>query len=281
MKTYLYYFTTLVSIVLISMGCEKEMMDYEGEDALYFDVRYSMDAHQFFTAVPFGSTLEDTMHIECQVMASGYPRNYDREFTVIANPDSTTAVNERDYRGLQNTYVIKAGECRTTIRFIAIRSAEMAEDTLVLQLKLQGGKHFKLLYTKYEDGPNNFSPIYNDKFSRNHDAAFHNIYLYDVMTQPKGWWKGLWGEFSATKWRLMMHLTETTFDDYSSILTTMPMARANTINDEVGKYLLEMAKSRETVVLDEDGTMMYVKAVQTLGGSSGWGAGTLPDDYFY
>ena len=98
MKTYLYYFTTLVSIVLISMGCEKEMMDYEGEDALYFDVRYSMDAHQFFTAVPFGSTLEDTMHIECQVMASGYPRNYDREFTVIANPDSTTAVNERDYR---------------------------------------------------------------------------------------------------------------------------------------------------------------------------------------
>ena len=34
-----------------------------------------------------------------------------------------------------------------------------------------------------------------------------------------------------------MHLTETTFDDYSSILTTMPMARANTINDEVGKYL--------------------------------------------
>ena len=28
MKTYLYYFTTLVSIVLISMGCEKEMMDY-------------------------------------------------------------------------------------------------------------------------------------------------------------------------------------------------------------------------------------------------------------
>ena len=43
MKTYLYYFTTLVSIVLISMGCEKEMMDYEGEDALYFDVRYSME----------------------------------------------------------------------------------------------------------------------------------------------------------------------------------------------------------------------------------------------
>lgn len=39
-------------------------------------------------------------------------------------------------------------------------------------------------------------------------------------------------------------------------------------------------KSRETVVLDEDGTMMYVKAVQTLGGSSGWGAGTKPEDYF-
>ena len=29
MKTYLYYFTTLVSIVLISMGCEKEMISGE------------------------------------------------------------------------------------------------------------------------------------------------------------------------------------------------------------------------------------------------------------
>lgn len=118
-----------------------------------------MDAHQFFTAVPFGSYFRRYSACRMSGHASGYPRNYDREFTVIANPDSTTAVNERDYRGLQNTYVIKAGECRTTIRFIAIRSAEMAEDTLVLQLKLQGGKHFKLLYTNYEDGPNNFSPI--------------------------------------------------------------------------------------------------------------------------
>ena len=41
-----------------------------------------------------------------------------------------------------------------------------------------------------------------------------------------------------------------------------------------------MAKSRETVILDEDGTMMYVSYVKTLGGSAAWAAGTKPEDYY-
>lgn len=280
MKKYLYYLNTLGVLFLTLSSCEKEMMDYEGEDALYFDVRSSLGAHEFFTAVPFGSTLEDTLNIECRVMASGYPRNYDREFTVIANSDSTTARNGLDYDGLQGTYVIKAGEQYTTIKLTTHRTAEMSNDTLVLQLKLQENKHFKLLYTDYEDNPNSFAPDDNDQFSNNHNAAFHNIYLYDVLTQPKGWWKGLFGEFSAKKWRLMMQLTETTFEDYNDILVTMPMMRAQVIDEKVGKYLLDMARSRETVVLEEDGTMMYTKAVKTLGGASAWAAGTKPEDYY-
>lgn len=36
--------------------------------------------------------------------------SYDREFNVIVNPDSTTAEKGRDYEGLTDIYVIKAGE---------------------------------------------------------------------------------------------------------------------------------------------------------------------------
>ena len=53
----------------------------------------------------------------------------------------------------------------------------MFGDTLRLQLKLLENEYFKLLYTDYEDGPNNFAPNDNKEFSNNHNAAFHNIYL--------------------------------------------------------------------------------------------------------
>ena len=61
-------------------------------------VRYSMDAHQFLRSVSFGSTLEDTMHIECQVMASGYLGIMIGVYVLLQIRISTTAVNERDYR---------------------------------------------------------------------------------------------------------------------------------------------------------------------------------------
>ena len=78
----------------------------------------------------------------------------------------------------------------------------------------------------------------------------------------------------------MLSGTGTVIDDYANITAAMPMNRANAIDEAFGKYLLEMAKSRETVVLDEDGTMMYTKAVKTLGGSSAWSAGMKPESYY-
>ena len=76
-----------------------------------------------------------------------------------------------------------------------------------------------------------------------------------------------------------MELTNTTVADYAD-KTVMPMPRAEAISQTVAAYLLEMAESRETVVLDEDGTMMFVSNVTTLGGSKGWAPFTKPEDYF-
>ena len=42
MRKYLYYLGILIALLLTLNSCEKEMMDYEGEDALYFDVRSSI-----------------------------------------------------------------------------------------------------------------------------------------------------------------------------------------------------------------------------------------------
>lgn len=286
MKKYVYNIFMLVAIGIMLPSCEKELMDYEGVDGLYFDVRYfpshiseSLWPHQYYTEAAFGSIMDDDIDIECKVMASGYPKSFDREFIVIANPDSTTAINGRDYEGLQDKYVIKAGETSTVVRLTAHRSAEMEGDTLRLQLKLQENEYFKLVYDNFEDRQGSYSPYENVAFSQNHNAAYHNIWLYDVMVQPGGWWAGLFGPFSAKKWRLMMEKTNTVIDDYASN-QTMPSPRAGAINESFAEYLLERAKNRETVEIDEDGTMMWVSAVNTLGGSDGWSRTTRPEDYY-
>ena len=68
----------------------------------------------------------------------------------------------------------------------------------------------------------------------------------------------------------MMQVTETTINDYDNLTVTMPMNRADAISEKFARYLLEMAKSRETVILDEDGTMMYVSYVKMCIRDSDW-----------
>ena len=50
----------LCMLLLLFVSCEKELMDYEGQDGLYFDVQYGKDwgdentwGHQIYTRVSF------------------------------------------------------------------------------------------------------------------------------------------------------------------------------------------------------------------------------------
>ena len=303
MKKHILIGCTLMGIFSLLTSCEKELMGYEGKDCLYFDVRRgathilpSLWGHQFYTDISFGTIVEDDVKLSLKVMASGTLKEYDRSFRLSVNNDSTTAISGVDFTGLQDEYIIKAGEASTEVKFTVHRSEQMNEDTLQLQLQLLPNEHFDLRYENYGDYPGVYSPTDNVAFSGNHDASIHNLFFYDVLSMPRGadgltssggWYgqdkggtgTGLFGNFSAKKFRLIMELTNTTVADYAD-KTVMPMPRAEAISQTVAAYLLEMAESRETVVLDEDGTMMFVSNVTTLGGSKGWAPFTKPEDYF-
>ena len=65
----------------------------------------------------------------------------------------------------------------------------------------------------------------------------------------------------------MMEISGTTPDEYTQDL--MPSQRANMIAEMVAKYLLA-EKEKGTPVLEEDGTVMYIKGVS-------WSEGITPD----
>lgn len=98
-------------------SCEKEIMDYEGVDGLYFDVRWGKDfrspdqwAHQYYTPVEFGAMTANTYTAQVRVTTSGTIKDYDRPFSITIGKDSTDAVAGRDYVDFSKDYVIKAGE---------------------------------------------------------------------------------------------------------------------------------------------------------------------------
>lgn len=85
-------------------SCEKEIMDYEGVDGLYFDVRWGQEfrtpdqwAHQYYTPVEFGAMTANTYTAQVRVAASGTIKDYDRPFSITIGKDSTDAVAGRDY----------------------------------------------------------------------------------------------------------------------------------------------------------------------------------------
>lgn len=291
MKNYISAVMLLLIGTWMLTGCEKELMDYEGKDALYFDVRRSASwieqskrPHQYYSAVAFGNMMEDEIELSLKVMATGNIKNYDRAFQVIANPDSTTAVNGRDYTDLTTDCVIKAGENSTNVTLKVKRSAEMKDDTLQLQLKIVENNMFSLPFTQFGDGPQITIQPDKNEFSYNKDASVHNIFIYDVLTRPERWigndenGLGLWGRFSAKKYRLIMELTGTTIEDFATE-ERMPMARQQSIDYLMSKYLLEKAKNHEPV-LEDDGTMMYFSAIADLDASSAWMPFTKPEDYY-
>ncbi len=292
MKHNVYSMILLFAGLIGLSGCEKELMDYEGKDGLYFDVRYyashidtKLWPHQHYSTVEFGNLMEDEVSMSLKVMAAGTMKDYDRAFQVVVNADSTTAVVDRDFSELTENCVIKAGENSTNVTFKVHRSLEMDGDTLQLQLKLVENEHFSLPYTSFADGPAvPYSPYENDKFANNKNAGIHNIFMYDVMSRPPRWigndvtGAGRWGRFSAKKFRLMMELTNTTIADYQTT-ATMPNARQEAIEQTMALYVLEKAKAGDPV-LDEDGTMMYFMAISTLDPSAAWAPFTKPEDYY-
>ena len=275
--------------ILALTGCEQKFQTYNGDDCVYFDVHWGVDwlegkwAHQYYSTVSFGSIDgKDCTLSNIDIRVSGMPCDKDREVYIIANPDSTTLASGTEFDPIDGKYVIPAGSTKTTLSVTFHRTERMSSDTLLLQLKIKEADGLDISrFPDYDDENNTAYRTENAAFDYNHDAQVHNIFVYDTVVKPGGWWGtqsgGLWGLFSSKKWRLMMELTNTVVSDYAST-SIMGSKRAQSIGTVVAEYLWSQVQKREPVI-DEDGSMMWVNAVSTVAGTSAWTQGTKWEDY--
>ncbi len=299
MKKTLYIIGAIILSVVSLTSCEEELMDYEGENALYFDVRLypshiekKLWPHRLSTEVSFGNVMKNDLEVVIPVRTTGVSTNYDRPYKIEVVADSTTARLDIDFSDLQTDRVIKAGQTSDTIRFKAHRTDEIFEDTVRLQIRLLPNEHFITNFKEYGEPGSYFSYVTvggsqsSKEFDVNADASIHNIFIYDTMTQPKGWWGsalgGIGGTFSAKKIRLMMELCNCDLSAFET-MGTMPSSRFTSYCEKLGKYLIEQAKlGPDHVVLEKDGTLMWVSYCTNADTRYRWAQGmTLDQVSFY
>lgn len=277
MKQWIYIIASLF-LLPFAAGCEREVMEYEGKDAIYFDVQWgsvghgaeNVWSHQIYSLVAFSDIEEPEYELRLKVGVAGSVVDYDRPFRVTVVPDSTNAIAGEEYDGFSEEQVIKAGENRTYIALTVKRSERMMTDTVKIQLRLHPNEYFELPFSDVGTVPGRWDNDTQTAYSKNYDPTIHNIFANNILKRPAGW-MAIFGDFSAKKYQFLMDVSGYGASDFKN-QPAMLYGLGQIVARRASAYLKEQyAKGREYWVLDEDGSMMYVSGVS-------WAQGTRPEE---
>lgn len=260
----------ILTFLLPLMSCEKEMMDYEGAEGIYFAVQYGPSygnervwPYQPSSDIEFVKIPANETIYQVKVMITGAVKDYDREFKVEINPDSTTAVLGVHYKALPGGLIIPANAISATVPVTLIRTPDLETAVKMIGLRLVANEHFKLSFPEWDAIPgytSSSTPIVQE-----FDASLHTIRVNDFMVKPAVWIgsiqaenreSGQWGAFSRKKIELMFKLLDLTYADFSST-TTMPSVRSGLVASECARYLIERFNAGDPV-LEDDGRLMFI-----------------------
>lgn len=256
-------------------GCERELMDYEGESSIYFDVRggnYFRDssdwARQWYTQVNFIHEIGDTVEVDLPVAISGPVTDYPRSFRVEVVQDSTTAVEGVDF-DFQRDWTLPAGESIGHVKLQAYRQADLEDTLRTVMLRVQDNEYFTTRLNFDKDLPGR-DQILDEEKKYNGDPRFHTVELTLSIEKPKDWWGFDYpeyqmeyqplGAFTSKKYLLMLSVLGYTEEMFCEAIKTRE--RATIIDDIFGRYLVQQFDKGEPV-LEKDGRLMWVLSIQT------------------
>ena len=267
MKKYLSALALIITGLLQS--CEKEIMNYEGVEGIYFAVQHGDSwgsertwPYQPYTAIEFIKIPQNELTVNIKVMITGPTKDYDRPFRIEINPDSTTASVGVDFAPLPTEVVIPAHSISTLVPIKLTRTSDLKKKQKTIGLRLVANEYFQLSFPHWQALPSNTS----GNVVRSFDASLHSIRVNDFMVKPAVWpgsvqqpgnrESGQWGDFSQKKIDLMCELMDLTYTDFSST-ETMPSILTGLIASTCAQYLVEQF-DMGTPILEDDGRLMFI-----------------------
>ncbi|GGH18663.1 DUF4843 domain-containing protein [Sphingobacterium alkalisoli] len=265
-------FTLFLLATTVFIGCEKEIMPYQGKEGVYFSVRHnnsstileSLWPYQPYSNVDFVRIGTEEIEFPVKVMITGPVKDYDRTFRLAVNADSTTAVDGQHYEPIQEEWTIPSGAVSTLVKVRLKRTPDLEENPVTLGLRLIPTRDFELSFPEWDAIPEFNSGIVIPEF----DAGLHSLRINDIMIQPAVWSgslqsgnreSGLFGVFTRKKMEFLMENLGLTYEDFAST-ETMPMVRQMLISSD-GAAILIKRLNEKNPVLEDDGRLMWMGSV--------------------
>ena len=274
------YMSILFSLAVIGCmtGCERDLMDYEGTNSLYFDVQRGADwiapgmwPRQYHTGVNFIEIKEPQTELRLKMAFAGAVTDYGRPFKVEVVKDSTTA-EEGVHFTFQEDWVMPEGANMTYISIVLNKDEEYILQPKRIMLRVVANEYFDANMT-FEKLNGRYEVDESEK-AYNNDPRVHTIELTYEVAKPAAWTgvdnprtdenpvpseTGLFGAFTVKKYLLMLEVTGLTDEDFND-KNAMTTVRKRVISEIMSRYLEEQFDKKKPV-LEEDGRLMWFDKV--------------------
>ncbi len=254
---------SIFAFIVTMFSCQqREMMDYEGADGVWFciqpptntgfgdpDTWPAVDTSQM-AFIKMDNSVNDTV-VSIPVRVMGNIKDYDREFGVRVAATSTVIEGE-DYENVLSYYTVPAGSDRGYVTVKFNRTDRMLTDEFYLTLELVATADFTVPFPKRiipplgQHGPED--SVYVNK---------HTLIVSNLLYTPQAWNDYVGGPFTAKKLELLEDLYDVTFaqlddPDQMNYSILRPMLKG------VKYYLMEQ-EAAGTPVYEEDvfGEILY------------------------
>ncbi|MFR3329758.1 MAG: DUF4843 domain-containing protein [Odoribacter splanchnicus] len=264
----------LLPFICTMVGCEQEMMDFEEESSIYFDVRYGNEwrdssfwARHYYTPLNFIDKVGDTVEITLPVAIAGPVVDYPRSFKVEVIRDSSTAQEGLDF-DFKRDWVLDGGKTVGYVKLQVYRH-DYLEDTLrTIVLRVQDNEYFTTRLDFDQDLSGRDKLLEEDK-KYNSDPRFHTVEISLSVQKPTDWWgydypdyqreMDVFGAYTSRKYLLMLKVLNFTEEQFCDLIKSKDRARV--AGEIFANYLTEQFDNG-TPVLEKDGRLMWVQAVK-------------------
>lgn len=235
----------VLSAVLM-LSCTSQIDTYHGESGVYFAMRDNVTTvnvdtlYKETSSLPFIVTDKSDSVFNLKVKILGPVTGHDRRVQVRVVEELST-VQSGDYDGLDNSYVLKAGEIYGIIPIMFHRTASLQGKERTLVVELVGNEDFTLPIRMWRNSSTEYVNVVR-----------HSIVVSDKYVQLPGYRVGHFGPFSEKKMRLIIEISGMSLNDFNEVL---PVTMTKTIGQKLDRYLAEM-KAKETPVYEDDGVTL-------------------------
>ena len=268
------YTLLLLLLCFCFSNCERELMDYEGESSIYFDVRLessfrdsSQWSRRYYSTLNFIEHTGDAVEMILPVAISGEVTPYDRTVEIEVLTDSCTAVEGVDF-DVEKSVTLPAGAHIAYVTFTGYRHDYLEDNIITAMLRVKGNQYFTttLTFDRELDGRDALMDEYK---KYNPDPRFHTVELTLSVKKPEDWWGwdypdlqteiGPFGAFSSKKYLLMLKVLDWTESMFASAIKGNK-DRAKVMAKIFAEYLVEQYNAG-TPVLEKDGRLMWVDCI--------------------